>query len=435
MASQTIVRVKPTTPPSGSRVSLTTLDSLLTIFIPFNLYFKPSYSGPTQLQTFVASLRDVLDRLPFLAGSVYDVEDAQGVNFKELVDDGRGADLIWVDLPIPFVISPDSHHVSPRTHQGDQECSDDQPLLMVKFTRFACDTLAMGISISHVLADFASTVNLIKEWARVCRGDSKSDPLVISSWDRHPGTFFPPPTTNTLPDDSCPTSVVTSPPHPRSVMTSCFLFTWESLRELKKVCTPTDPEDWVSTGDCVGAVVWRAITIARNKAVLKPGCDVHLNIVADARSRSGQIQPDALKYIGNFLTPFTVTLSSSCLLEGSLASVALACRRALNEQLTPINCANILASPNKAETFARDLYSPTESWISNLTKLLPVVDALDFGGGAPFWASVEQMPIGGVMIGPEEDGYLASFMIETEWENKLHTMDELLTYAKPVRSL
>jgi hypothetical protein len=82
----------------------------------------------------------------------------------------------------------------------------------------------------------------------------------------------------------------------------------------------------------------------------------------------------------------------------------------------------------------RDLFSPTESWITNWTKF-PLVDAFDFGGGVPFWLSTTRMPIGGVIIVPEKDGFLASFIIETEWENKLLTMDELLAYAKPVRSL
>ncbi|KAF8520542.1 hypothetical protein JB92DRAFT_2894882 [Gautieria morchelliformis] len=492
MTSQSIVRVKPAVPSTG-----------------------PSSTGPIQLQDFATSLQDVLDGLPLIAGSIYDVEDAQGVKSKQLVDDGRGADLIWVDSPLAY---SDLHQssVSPRTLLGCQEYSEDQPLLMVKFTKFTCGTLAMGISLSHMLADCASCVDLIKEWARVSRGDAKSAPLAITSWERHPGKFFPLPTQGTRLEDVClsadaiplPESIrlptpppeglrlsldVTPPPEdtrlstdvtalpediplpadvippdetrlpappaeihlppyatpppegirplasvspprpPSAAMLSNWFFPWESLRKLKNLCTPTDPSDWVSTGDCVTAVVWRAIIVAR-KALLEPGRDVQLSMSADGRCRS-KMQPDATKYFGNLLTPFTTTLSQSSLLEGSLASVALACRRALIEQLTEANCAEILASNCTAEAIEKGLGDPGLSWLSSWTKYPLVGDALDFGGGAPFWASTAVFFAGLTLIVPQKDGYLASFMIESEWEGNLHTIDELRAFAEPVTSL
>jgi Transferase family len=166
--------------------------------------------------------------------------------------------------------------------------------------QFICGTLAMGISIAHMLVDCASCVELIKEWARVSRGDSKSDPLAITSWDRQPRKFFPLSTPTAIPEDGRPAKVPGAPPpHPREKMMSNFFFTRESLRELKKVCTPAGSDDWVSTGDCVAAVAWRASALAR-KALLEPGCDIHLIVAADGRSRS-KIQPDASKYFGNLV--------------------------------------------------------------------------------------------------------------------------------------
>ncbi|KAF8531853.1 hypothetical protein JB92DRAFT_2846999, partial [Gautieria morchelliformis] len=81
---------------------------------------------------------------------------------------------------------------------------------MVRFINFSCGTLAMGISISHVLVDCASFIKLLKEWARVSRGDSESEPLAITSWEHDSGIFLPPPTPRAIPK-SGPLPVVRLP--------------------------------------------------------------------------------------------------------------------------------------------------------------------------------------------------------------------------------
>jgi hypothetical protein len=111
-----------------------------------------------------------------------------------------------------------------------------------------------------------------------------------------------------------------------------------------------------------------------------------------------------------------------------LASVALACRRALIEQLTETTCAKVLASFEDTERSPSA--SAADSVISSWAKYPLVGDALDFGGGAPYWASTSQMHAGVAIIVPQKDGYLVSFTIEAEWESNLHTADELLAYAK-----
>ena len=316
-----MVRVKPTKPSSGSRISLHVIDETLSWFTPLNLFFKPSCVGPTELQDFAASLQEVVDRLPLIAGSIYNVEGPHGAKSKELVDDGRGVDLIWVDSPISYVDLPESVSLMPRGIMETFE-SSDETLLMVKFTKvsyllsvlvaeslsmntifrqFTCGTLAMGISISHTFADCTSCVDLIKEWARVSRGDSMADVLSISSWDRNPGIFFPLATIAAVPQDmEQPDEGVFLPPDHRPETMSNFFFTWESLRKLKDACTPADSNAWVSTGDCVGALLWRVLTITR-VALLAPGRDVQLLVAVDGRSRS-KVQPDASKYFGNLQT-------------------------------------------------------------------------------------------------------------------------------------
>ena len=120
------------------------------------------------------------------------------------------------------------------------------------------------------------------------------------------------------------------------------------------------------------------------------------------------------------------------MLEGSLASVALAVRQALDEQLTETNCANTLASFGSLKTVPG---GSNFTRITNWTKFPLVEEAFDFGGSAPFWETIAQFPAGMIFVLPQRDGYLCSLMVETDFESKLHTTDELLTYAKPAPCL
>lgn len=74
-----------------------------------------------------------------------------------------------------------------------------------------------------------------------------------------------------------------------------------------------------------------------------------------------------------------------------------------------------------------------DSSISNWTKYPLVGDALDFGGGAPFWGTTGPLPDGQIVILPQKDGYLGTLMVEMDWANMLQANDELLKYAKPIR--
>jgi hypothetical protein len=137
MTSPVTIRVKPTKSPSLSRVSLHGIDYAAALFTPLNLFFKPSPScqaGPTGLHDFANSLQHVLDRLPFITGSIYSIQDAQGVKSKQLVDDGRGVDLIWVETSFAYADLSGPANITPRKVLGDPT-DTDQTLLMVKFTK------------------------------------------------------------------------------------------------------------------------------------------------------------------------------------------------------------------------------------------------------------------------------------------------------------
>ena len=152
-----------------------------------------------------------------------------------------------------------------------------------------------------MFSDCTSYVEVIKEWARVSRGAPAIDGLIVTSWQRTPQLFFPPPTPGAIPHGMRPPNSTPTPPsHPRPAIATNFFFSWDSLRSLKHACMPTDPTTWVSTGDCIGALLWRALTSAR-KSLLKPGRQVHLYMAVDGRSHS-KVQPSASRYFGNLVT-------------------------------------------------------------------------------------------------------------------------------------
>ncbi|KAH7544696.1 hypothetical protein FEM48_Zijuj01G0013100 [Ziziphus jujuba var. spinosa] len=48
---------------------------------------------------------------------------------------------------------------------------DEQPLFLVKLTRFSCGSISLGTTISHVIVDGLSASHFITEWARLARGE------------------------------------------------------------------------------------------------------------------------------------------------------------------------------------------------------------------------------------------------------------------------
>lgn len=137
MANMSNLRVQPTKPPTGASVKLSALDQILPIYTPLNLFFRPSSNVAeiTQLQHFVASLQSTFDRLPYVAGSIREITDADGGSSMALVDDGRGADLLWVESTKNYADLPggDSDDITPRPPFGNGD--PEQTLLMVKFTK------------------------------------------------------------------------------------------------------------------------------------------------------------------------------------------------------------------------------------------------------------------------------------------------------------
>ena len=136
MALPITTRIKPSKP-SLSRVPLHGLDHVPMLYTPLNLFFKPSpnQAGPTELHDFAKSLQDVLDRLPFIAGSISTVRDTHGVESKHFVDDGRGVDLIWMEHSLAYAADlPQLSEITPREIPYDPY-TPDQTFLMVKFTK------------------------------------------------------------------------------------------------------------------------------------------------------------------------------------------------------------------------------------------------------------------------------------------------------------
>lgn len=154
----------------------------------------------------------------------------------------------------------------------------------------------------HAVTDCTSFVRFMKEWARESRGDHMVDAFTLTSWERLPHALFShveaptPPSGMYLPTGKAKAAALSAT---SATTMMCFHFSKGSLQQLKEECKPSEHGAWVSTGDCVAAILWRALTRARSPK-RQANRDIHFNMAVDGRSRCKH--PDAENYFGNLLT-------------------------------------------------------------------------------------------------------------------------------------
>lgn len=139
--------------------------------IPTAYFYRPS---PTDTSN---TLKESLGRalVPFypLAGRLRRIEggrlelncNAMGAQFLEAESESKldefGPNLSYCPSELDQ-LSPSVDYSSPI---------EEQPLLLVKLTRFSCGSISLGLTISHVVADGLSALHFTTEWARLSRGE------------------------------------------------------------------------------------------------------------------------------------------------------------------------------------------------------------------------------------------------------------------------
>ena len=168
--------------------------------------------------------------------------------------------------------------------------------------KFTCGALCIATSINHTVADFASTMAFLQEWAKLCRGDAISlHSYVTHVWDRYPLQLFAP----INPDDvTVPVGMYQPTSNAPSLSGDLLatgvqldlVFSKNNLEDLKNSVQPLDHEQWVSTTDSVSALLWRSMTKAR-AAIIELNTNVHFETAVDVRRHCENAK--ANDYFGN----------------------------------------------------------------------------------------------------------------------------------------
>ncbi|KAL0320525.1 UNVERIFIED_CONTAM: Vinorine synthase [Sesamum radiatum] len=108
--------------------------------------------------------------------------------------------------------------------------------------------MAIGVYVSHRVADAMSLVTFINAWAAACRGDAKTIAVTQPTFDL--ASRFPPPDFFKYFPSGAP------PPTPQKLVTKRFVFNEQKLAALRKAASGTMMEKPTRV-EAVSAFIWR----------------------------------------------------------------------------------------------------------------------------------------------------------------------------------
>ncbi|CAE6194707.1 unnamed protein product [Arabidopsis arenosa] len=195
-----------------------------------------------------------------------------------------------------FLRSPDSETLQ-QLLPLDAEATPTWPLLLVKATYFQCGGMAIGICISHKLADAASLSTFIQVWAATTRGESDS----VASPEFAATKLFPQ-------ANEAFTLPVEDQAGKRKSVTKRFVFVASKLEELRKRAASADAVPQPTRVQSVTSLIWRCVVAASPDTTLKKV----LAQPANLRPKIPSLLSENL--IGNLMFS-TITLNGKCEVE------------------------------------------------------------------------------------------------------------------------
>ncbi|KAG7627089.1 Transferase [Arabidopsis thaliana x Arabidopsis arenosa] len=262
-----IIKPSSTTPNDLQTLQLSIYDHILppVYTVAFLFYTKDDLISPEQSShKLKTSLAETLTKFYPLAGRIKGVTidcndegavfvDAR-VNNYPLSDFLRSPDFKTLQQLLPLDVIDDPY-----------EAATTWPLLLVKATYFPCGGMAIGLCITHKIADATSISTFIQSWAAMARGeagDIVADPVFAAA------NFYPP--ANELfkfPVDENANKI--------SQITKRFVFSASKLEELR---TKAASEDFVGRPtrvESVTALLWKAFVAAASSNT--NACDMKLS--------------------------------------------------------------------------------------------------------------------------------------------------------------
>lgn len=209
----------------------------------------------------------------------------------------------------------------------------------------------MASSINHQITDLCGSLDFLKLWSKLTRGEAADYTKIPTDWLHNPGHFFP----------EAKKYVSTNPPPPflllptpRNNPPALFLskssfsrwkFTRSSLDQLKRDLSPSVSGRWISSGDALVGLISGVITRARKNNNVKrvegrsseeSQIEV-ISMAADGRERAPKGNMTEGQYFGNFNALLSGKISRPDLLSPTCAAasrVSLAIRNTLNAELS-----------------------------------------------------------------------------------------------------
>ncbi|CAL9239566.1 unnamed protein product [Arabidopsis halleri] len=303
------------------------------------------------------------------------------------------------------------------------------PLLLVKATYFPCGGMAIGICITHKIADAASISTFIRSWAATARGENdavKGSPEFVAA------NFYPP-------ANEAFKLHVDEQVGERSSITKRFVFKASKVEELRtKAASAETVLDRPTRVESVTSLLWKCFVAAAFSK--KTTCDHKVLIqLANLRSKIPSLLQESL--IGNLMFS-SVVLSIGLEGEIKIEEAVRDLRKKREELRTMIldeggssdsssmigsKLANLMLTNYSRLSYETHKPYTVSSWCK-----LPLYEA-SFGWGSPVWVAGNVAPVLGnlAMLMDSKDGQgIEAFVTLPEENMSSFEQDlELLAFA------
>lgn len=310
--------------------------------------------------------------------------------------------------------------------QNPYEAASTWPLLLVKATYFHCGGMAIGVCITHKIADAASISTFLRTWSAEARGEAEVVPEFAAA------SFYPPANdTYKLPVDEKASKRSSS-------ITKRFVFGAAKLEELRTKAT-TSPESLhrPTRVESVTALLWKCFVSASSSETC--GGRKVLIQLADLRSRLPSLLPESL--IGNVMFSSVVLSTTGQGEEVKIEEATRDLRKKKEEFRTMIQddedgSSSMMIGSKLANlmltNYSRMSYETHEPYTVSSWCKLPVYEA-SFGWGYPVWVVGNVAPAFGniAMLIDSKDGRGIEAFVTLPEENMslLEQNPELLAFA------
>ena len=326
-------------------------------------------------QRMLQSLTQLIEYYPILCGTLKPSTNDGRVTV-EFNDDNSGIEFIstavtmsLIELPLSK-INVDNQSILPSDIEWLNKAQSPR-LFRVRHTRFACGSVALGISLNHQLGDAHSLFQLIKDWANIYR-DSSYKPTVCHDrsllsptsdeieYRRKIDPNFDNQKAHAIANADTPFSFSMNT---EQIIVKIFRFTAEKLEQIKSKAMNYRPPSapYISTFDALTAYLHRNVMLARQCAA-----STCTRIFISTNTRSRLMDPEIpLNYFGNSIVFSYVEIPMSELMaDEHLGRTSSAIRQAIEN--------------NQSECIRTTL-----SWIASkpdISKVIPSfhLDAEDF---------------------------------------------------------